>query len=51
LARAENHLDKTEALAFISAEGSVAEKQAHAKLRSVKQERNLRLRMLALRGI
>jgi hypothetical protein len=33
LARAENHLDKTEALAFISgAEGSVAERQARAKL-------------------
>jgi hypothetical protein len=32
LARAENHLDKTEALAFIGAEGSVAERQARAKL-------------------
>jgi exonuclease VII small subunit len=32
LARAENHLDKTEALAFIGAEGSVAERTAKAKL-------------------
>lgn len=32
LARAENTLDKTEANAFIVAEGSVAERQARAKL-------------------
>lgn len=34
LARCENHLDTTEARAFLSASGSVAERQAHAKLES-----------------
>ena len=34
LARAENILDKTEAHAFLDAEGSVAERQARAKLAS-----------------
>jgi hypothetical protein len=32
LARCENRLDTTEARAFLSATGSVAERQAHAKL-------------------
>jgi len=34
LARCENLLDTTEARAFLSATGSVAERQAHAKLES-----------------
>jgi hypothetical protein len=43
LARCENQLDTVEARAFLSATGSVAEKQAHAKLAAadVRLERDL----------